>query len=163
MRIQSNYMKKIINPYIGDENLGYNCFACAPNNPCGLKMEFYEDGDEVVSFWQPDGNFQSWIDTLHGGIQATLLDEVGGWFVFRKYQTSAMTTNLNIKYKAPVLISSKLEIRARKKEQKRAFVILEITLKADGKLCSVAEATYFTFPREMAEKEFLFKPYEVEE
>ena len=156
-------MKKIINPYVGDENLGYNCFACAPNNPCGLKMEFYEDGDDVVSFWQPDGNFQSWIDTLHGGIQATLIDEVGGWFVFRKYQTSAMTTNLNIKYKAPVPISGKIEIRARKKEQKRAFVILEITLKADGKLCSVAEATYFTFPRETAEKEFLFKPYEVEE
>ena len=89
-------MKKIINPYIGDESIGYNCFACAPNNPCGLKMEFYEDGDEVVSFWQPDGNFQSWIDTLHGGIQATLIDEVGAWFIFRKFQTSAMTSNLNI-------------------------------------------------------------------
>ena len=39
-------MKKIINPWKGLE--GYNCFGCAPNNEAGVKMEFYEDGDEVV-------------------------------------------------------------------------------------------------------------------
>ena len=40
-------MKKIINPWKGME--GYNCFGCAPNNEAGVKMEFYEDGDEVIS------------------------------------------------------------------------------------------------------------------
>ena len=44
-------MKKIINPWKGLE--GYNCFGCASNNEAGLKMEFYEDGDEVVSIWKP--------------------------------------------------------------------------------------------------------------
>ena len=44
-------MKKIINPWKGLE--GYNCFGCAPNNEAGIKMEFYEDGDEVVSIWKP--------------------------------------------------------------------------------------------------------------
>ena len=43
-------MKKIINPWKGLE--GYNCFGCAPNNEAGIKMEFYEDGDEVVSIWK---------------------------------------------------------------------------------------------------------------
>mgnify|MGYP007031287515 CR=1 FL=1 len=38
-------MKKIINPWKGLE--GYNCFGCAPDNEVGVKMEFYEDGDEV--------------------------------------------------------------------------------------------------------------------
>ncbi|MFR9262762.1 MAG: hypothetical protein ACLVL2_20715 [Bacteroides cellulosilyticus] len=38
-------MKKIINPWKDLE--GYNCFGCAPNNESGVKMEFYEDGDEV--------------------------------------------------------------------------------------------------------------------
>ncbi len=99
-------MKKIINPYAGtSEGLGYNCFACAPENPCGLKMEFY----------------------------------------------------------APVPIEGKIEIRARMKEQKRNFVIMDITLTANGTLCSVAEATYYCFSREKAEKEFHFLPYEVEE
>ena len=38
-------MEKIINPWEGME--GYFCFGCAPNNESGLKMEFYEDGDEI--------------------------------------------------------------------------------------------------------------------
>ena len=72
-------MKKIINPWKGME--GYNCFGCAPNNEAGVKMEFYEDGDEVISIWKPQPQFQGWIDTLHGGIQAVLLMRfVHGWF-----------------------------------------------------------------------------------
>ena len=70
-------MKKIINPWKGME--GYNCFGCAPNNEAGVKMEFYEDGDEVISIWKPQPQFQGWIDTLHGGIQAVLLDEICAW------------------------------------------------------------------------------------
>lgn len=47
-------MKKIINPYLGiSEKEGYNCFACAPNNEHGLHMEFYEDEDDVVCYWNP--------------------------------------------------------------------------------------------------------------
>lgn len=42
-------MKKIINPWKGLE--GYMCFGCAPGNPQGLHMEFYEDGDDIVAFW----------------------------------------------------------------------------------------------------------------
>lgn len=157
-------MKKIKNPYAGTaEGMGYNCFACAPENPCGLKMEFYEDGDEVVSYWKPNGNFQGWLNTLHGGIQATLLDETGGWLISRKFQTSAMTTSLNIKYKAPVPIDSSIEIRARVREQKRNFVMLDIILTANGTVSSTADATYFCFSKEKAEQEFHFMPYELEE
>lgn len=41
-------MKKIINPWEGLD--GYMCFGCAPNNPLGLHMEFFEDGDDIVAF-----------------------------------------------------------------------------------------------------------------
>ena len=39
-------MKKIINPWKGMK--GYNCFGCAPNNDAGVKMEFYEDGNQYL-------------------------------------------------------------------------------------------------------------------
>ena len=26
---------------------GYNCFGCSPDNEAGVRMEFYEDGDEI--------------------------------------------------------------------------------------------------------------------
>ena len=74
-----------------------------------------------------------------------------------------MTTNLNIKYKNPVPIDGKLEIRAKLKEQKRVFAILDITLTCNGVLCSSAEATYYCFSKEKAEKEFHFLPHRTED
>lgn len=70
-------MKKIINPWKGME--GYNCFGCAPNNEAGVKMEFYEDNDEVISIWRPRPEYQDglirymevsrpyfWMKSVHG-------------------------------------------------------------------------------------------------
>ena len=158
-------MKKIKNPWIDLTDKGYNCFACAPTNPCGLKMEFYEDGEEIVSLWTPGNNYQGWLDTLHGGIQATLLDELGGWIIARKFQTSGMTTNLNMKYRKPVPTGENvtLEIRGRVKEIKRMFVFIEAEIKYDGEVRSSAEMTYYTFPKEVAEKDFMFSGCETEE
>lgn len=158
-------MKKIINPYISEgAELGYNCFGCAPDNPYGLKMEFFEDGDEIVSYWTPRDNYQGWLKTLHGGIQATILDETCAWLVSRKFQTSGVTTNLNVKYRQSIPTGDEitLEIRAKVKEQKRNFLIIEASIKHNNTICSTAELTFFCFPKEKAEKEFHFKPYLVE-
>lgn len=151
-------MKKIRNPYIGLEEQGYNCFACCPQNPYGLKMEFYEDGDDVVCIWNSGDNYQGWLKTLHGGIQATLMDELGGWIVNRKLQTAGMTTNLTMKYRNPVPTGEgvEVEIRGRIKEIKRNFAFIEATLSCQGKVCSSCEMTYFCFPKDKAEKDFFF-------
>ena len=98
-------MKKIINPWIGID--GYYCFGCCPTNDAGIKMEFYEDGDEVVSFWQANEHYQSYLNTLHGGIQATLIDEIAGWVVFHKLQTIGVTNRLNVVYKKALHILQK--------------------------------------------------------
>lgn len=158
-------MKKIKNPWIDLTDKGYNCFACAPSNPCGLKMEFYEDGDDIVSLWTPGDNYQGWLDTLHGGIQATLMDEIGGWIIARKFQTSGMTTNLNIKYKKPIPTGKNvtIEIRGRVKEVKRMFVFIEAEIRYDGEVRSSAEMTYYTFSKDIAEKDFMFTGCELEQ
>lgn len=158
------FMKKIKNPYEGMEDNGYNCFACCPVNPVGLKMEFYEDGDDIVSIWEPSLDFQSWIGTLHGGIQATLLDEVGGWVVSRKLQTTGMTTHLNMRYKTSVPVGKgPLEIRGRLKEMKRNFAFIEAEIRHDGKVCSSCDMVYCTFSKETARNEFMFNGCVLEE
>ncbi len=152
-------MKKIINPWSGLEEIGYNCFGCAPSNPVGLKMEFYEDGDEIVSFWTPGDEYQGWLKTLHGGIHSALMDEIALWVIARKLQTSGMTTNLNVKFRKPVPTGPdrKIEIRARLKEQKRNFAFISARILSEGEVCSEAELTYFCFPKEKAASEFYFK------
>ena len=140
-------MKKIVNPWIGVE--GYNCFGCSPDNEWGVKMEFYEDGDEIVSFWKPDDRFQGWFHTLHGGIQATLLDEICGWTIIRKLQTAGVTSKMEIKYLKPVhTTDGQLTLRARITEQRRNIVFTEATLyNGAGEECQVAHCIYFSYPQ----------------
>ena len=145
-------MRKIKNPWVGKE--GYNCFGCSPNNPLGVKMEFYEDGEEIVSFWRPQADYQGWIDTMHGGILSTLIDEAAGWVVFRKLQTSGMTTKLEVKYKKAVATNEpQLTIRGRLLCQNRKFADGEVTIEnAKGEICCEGKATYYVFDRAKAEE-----------
>ena len=155
-------MKRINNPWTAIPQ--YNCFGCCPTNPIGTQMRFFEDGEDIISIWKPTQNHQSWMNTLHGGIQATLLDEAAGWLISRKFQTSGMTTNLNIKYKRPIPTTegTKVEIRAHIREMKRSFALMEASITCNGELCSTAELTFYCFSQEKAREEFHFLPYEVE-
>ena len=143
-------MKKIQNPWLHKE--GYNCFGCAPGNAYSLKMEFYEDGDEVVSVWHPEPQYQGWIDTLHGGIQAVLLDEISAWVIVRKLQTTGVTSKMETRYLKPVSTNDcHLTLRAHIKEVRRNLVTLEAGLYNEaGVLCTQAVCTYFTFSKEKA-------------
>ncbi len=155
-------MKKIINPW---KNLkGYNCFGCAPDNKFGVKMEFYEDGDELVCFWKPREEYQGWLNTLHGGIQAVLLDEICGWVIIRKLQTAGVTSKMETRYRKSISVKDpQLEIRASIEEQKRNIVIIKAVIyNSEKEICTEALCTYFTFPRDKAEKEMFFTQCEVE-
>ncbi len=155
-------MKKIINPWSGHPK--YNCFGCAPNNPFGLHMEFYEDGDDIVSYWHPERNYQGWLDTMHGGVLSTLIDETCGWVVTRKMQTSGFTTSLSVKFRKAVSTNElRLTIRANIVKQMRnlLFIHAEI-LNSQGELCVEGEATYFLMNQEKA-REMGFINCEVED
>lgn len=150
-------MKKIVNPWEGLAE--YNCFGCCPTNELGLKMEFYEDGDDIVSTWHPTQNHQGWINTLHGGIQATLADEISSWVIFRKFQTSGVTSKMEIKYLKPInTTEDHITLRARVKEQKRNIVFIDVDiLNSVDEVCTKATCVFFTFPKEKAHKEFHFE------
>ena len=147
-------MRKIKNPYNHLED--YNCFGCSSKNEVGLQMEFYEDGDYVVSKWKPKSHLVGYGNILHGGIQSTILDEIASWVVYTKVQTAGVTATLNVKYKNTVFTDKgELTIRAKliNKDRKFALIRAEI-LNSVGVICSVAEVKYFIFPQEMAKQRF---------
>lgn len=156
-------MKKIINPWKGLK--GYYCFGCSPDNPMGVKMEFYEDGDEIVSFWKPKPEYQGWLDTLHGGIQAVLLDEICAWVIVRKLQTTGVTSKMETRYRKSISTNDTLfEIRASIQEQKRNIILVKATIYNSAKeICTEAVCTYFTFSKEKSQQEMFFTSCEVEE
>ena len=150
-------MKKIKNPFLSLE--GYQCFGCSPGNLSGLRMKFYEEGDSVVSEWTPRPEFQGYNNVLHGGIQATLMDEIASWTIYVKAGTGGVTRRMEAKYRHPVLTNKgNITLRARIKSNVRRLVTVEVQLlDNDGKLCSEGEVDYFIFPEKDA-KERLYYP-----
>lgn len=53
------------------------CFCCGANNPIGLKLEFEETPEgRMRTIWTPRKEHQGFKDVVHGGLVATVLDEV---------------------------------------------------------------------------------------
>ncbi|MGQ9620101.1 MAG: PaaI family thioesterase [Bacteroidales bacterium] len=148
-------MRKVVNPFDRDMN---RCFGCGPNNPAGLKLEFMENKEELHSFWQPSEYYQGYPGVLHGGIIATLLDEIAAWFVYAVIGTSGVTSRMNIKYLHPVMIKrGKVKITAKltEKQDKKAQIICRL-FDGSNKLCAEAEVIYYIYPIDIAASRFMY-------
>lgn len=158
-----NNIKRLINPWVGQK--GFNCFGCSPDNKFGLRLNFTEEGEDIVTQWDASADYQGWFNTLHGGIQATLLDEICGWVVSRKLRTAGLTSKMETRYKCPIETNGqRLTIRAHVTEQRRNIYVIEATIAdAEGNICSEATCTYFTFSREKAIADMHFKDIEIED
>jgi uncharacterized protein (TIGR00369 family) len=149
-------MRKIRNPFVGLER--YNCFGCSPDNVAGLRLSFYEDGDYLTSVWEPKDHFHGYMNVLHGGIQATLIDEIASWVVYVKLKTSGMTSNLSVRYHKPVFVDKgNLSLRAHVREMRRNLADIEVQLfDEQGNLCTEGIVTYFTFPLDKSRKHLYY-------
>lgn len=154
-------MRLIKNPWIGEQD--YHCFGCCPTNPIGLKMRFYEEGDDIVSIWRPNELYESWENTLHGGIQSVLLDEICGWVIFHKLQASGVTARMETRFRKPVAIKQDyIELRARLREMKHNVAIVEGEIRsARGDVLVECTCTYFTYEVEHAPELVPFRSTEL--
>jgi len=155
-------MKKIKNPYSNLET--YNCFGCSPKNPIGLHLSFILDGNEVIGKWTPSHNYEGWHNILHGGIQATLLDEIASWTVLSLLKTSGFTVKINVQLHKNVLISDgEITLKARLKSKKLNIVTIETQLfNSKQELCTEGEYVYYVYSQEIAKKRFHFPENEDE-
>lgn len=150
-----NNQQHIRNPYLDLD--GYNCFGCSPDNPLGLHMHFTKEGDEVVSVWNPVPDFQGYFRILHGGIQATLMDEIASWVVYAILKTAGYTSKAEVRYHKTVYVDQgPLTLRARAIGMRRNLADIDVRLfDHAGIKCASGIFTYFTFP-EVVAKERLF-------
>lgn len=121
-------------------------------------MDFYADGTDVISVWKPEPRFQGWLHTLHGGIQAVLLDEICGWLTISQCQTVGVTSKMETRYSKPISTDEPyLIIRARLKERKRNILLIKAEIyNPANEMCSSVICTYFTLPPEKAKQEMNF-------
>ncbi len=92
---------------------GYNCFACGTENPIGLKLSFYRQGEYVCSDITLGKNYEGWENMAHGGIVSTLLDEVMSWAVIYFKRIFFVTRRVKIKYIRPVPLYKLLTVKGK--------------------------------------------------
>ncbi len=143
-------MEKIENVFL--ELDSYNCYGCSPVNDKGLHLKFFVDKEkeEVVSYYSADEIYAGFPEILHGGIQATLLDEIAFWVMFAFMKKMGFTTDMNIKFKRPVKTGEKLEIRGRITESSSKHAkIYGYILNREKKICTEAEVVYVIVNKEL--------------
>ena len=116
------------------------CFGCGEANPIGLHLEFFlADDGKVVSMAQVADAFEGPHGLLHGGIIATLLDEIMSKAV-RSHGIVGMTRHMEVDYLRPVpsLAPIRMEARVTRNEGRKHWAEAKIldaggTMLAHGK------------------------------
>jgi len=90
---------------------GHDCFACGTNNPIGLKLKFYRQGNFICSDVVLSRNHVGWQNMAHGGIISTLLDEIMSWTIIYLMKSFAVTRRIEIRYLKPVPVEMPLTVR----------------------------------------------------
>jgi uncharacterized protein (TIGR00369 family) len=95
------------------------CFGCGGANDAGMKLTFEQDNGKrrIVGRFILGERYQGGGGMAHGGIIATLLDEVMGK-VCRFREVRAVTAELNVEYLKPVNVENEIVVEGWETEQK---------------------------------------------
>ena len=98
-----------------------SCFACGKKNENGLRLEIFEKDDGVWTTIDPPTWSQGYSRIVHGGLIATVLDEMAVWAAFKKgYRT--VTAELNMRIKEPMHVDQVYTAKARIHKVKHRLV-----------------------------------------
>lgn len=85
-----------------------SCFVCGQLNPAGLKLRFETDGSKVYARFTPKPEHAGYRGTAHGGILATVLDEVMAWACIAATRRLAVCAEFTVRFALPALTGSPL-------------------------------------------------------
>jgi uncharacterized protein (TIGR00369 family) len=79
-----------------------SCFVCGETNPAGFNLRSYTDGRIVRVEFTFGADHVGFRNTVHGGLTATLLDEIMTWACVVQSGRFAYCAELNVRYLHPV-------------------------------------------------------------
>jgi uncharacterized protein (TIGR00369 family) len=88
------------------------CFVCGRENINGLQAKFVYDGEQAFTELIAGEQFEGYKGIYHGGILATLLDEVMIKAVLAR-GVFAVTAEMTVRYKRPVKTGEKIRFVGR--------------------------------------------------
>jgi acyl-coenzyme A thioesterase PaaI-like protein len=131
------------------------CFVCGLKNKAGLRIRFQDDGiGRVKVETQICDQHQGYPGVAHGGIVASLMDEVMGRAMIAGYPNRLFyTAKLEIRYRKPVPLNAPLLAYGRiLKDRGRSATTEGELILPDGTVAITGTATLFAVPQEELSK-----------
>lgn len=128
------------------------CFVCGQKNEIGLKASFFWDGRKAICNITADELYAGYKDVFHGGIIATLLDEVMIKALLAE-NIFCVTAEMTVRFRKPVHSGESLRFEGWA-TAKSAPLFLTSGHAVNQKGETVAEATgkYLTAKNELSQK-----------
>ena len=119
-----------------------DCFVCGRENPIGLKVKFYQRGNQVFTHFTPGPEHQGYPDRMHGGIASTLLDETVGRAGFI-YGYWTFTAELKVRYRKPIPLGQEITVVGEMvRDRGRAIEAKGQIILADGSIAMDASGLF---------------------
>ena len=115
------------------------CFACGKDNPQGLKLDVKKTPDGVELNYILPEHFAGWQGIAHGGIVATILDELMAW-ACTEAGFHSVTGEMTVRFRQPLHTGKPVRGFGRVTDVKGRLLLAESRLlDAEGE--TIAEAT----------------------
>jgi uncharacterized protein (TIGR00369 family) len=130
----------------------HRCFACGELNEHGLRLQLHADETGCWTELTLDERFQGWESVAHGGIVATILDEVMAWSVIGR-GTWGVTARLNLSFRKPISTGRAIRAEGWVTEDRRRTIRTEgRVLDAEtGTVLATGEGTFMAAPPDQLE------------
>jgi acyl-coenzyme A thioesterase PaaI-like protein len=124
------------------------CFGCSTSNPTGLQLTFRRDGNAILSPYTIPDRFHGAPGVAHGGIVASIFDEISCAAVFFTRGCHVVTGELNVRYQRPCPVETPIEFHARIVDDRHVrYAIVEAEALQAGVLVARSSGKFFYVDR----------------
>lgn len=99
-----------------------SCFVCGEANPHGLRLRFATDGRVVHTRFTPGAQHAGFQGVVHGGILATVLDEIMVWACAVQARKFAFCAEMTVRFQRPAVPGVELIAEAEQVANRRGRV-----------------------------------------
>jgi acyl-coenzyme A thioesterase PaaI-like protein len=133
---------------------GYHCFGCSPDNPAGLALTTIETAAGLACRFALTRLHESYPGIIHGGIAATLLDELMANLLAVREQRFCVTVGLRVRFLASLRTDREYYAQAhlveRPADPDARFRVASEILDAENEPAVVASGSYQWLTAEQA-------------
>jgi len=119
-----------------------DCFGCSPRNPIGFRLNFTREGDEVIARFTPGPQYEGPPGIMHGGLQATLVDEIAAWTIVGLRGQMGFTATMQVRLTRPIRTGREVTARGRIVRDTPRLVTLAVVLEQDGEIAVRGELVF---------------------